>query len=85
MGAPNREWITIYAPDGQPLKVAPVDAREIVEGGGGYSYSPPVSTEVANDASGNHHESDSQEEAATEAQAVEPVPDALKVTKKGKK
>lgn len=39
--SPSRERITIYAPDGSPHTVAPVDAREILSGGLGYTSEPP--------------------------------------------
>lgn len=40
--------ITIYAPDGKPHTCAPVDAREILASGNGYTAEPP---EVKNEQS----------------------------------
>lgn len=34
--------IMIYAPDGTPHTVAPVDAREILASGSGYTVTPPA-------------------------------------------
>lgn len=34
--------ITIYAPDGSPHKCAPIDAREILASGNGYTAEPPA-------------------------------------------
>lgn len=36
------ERVTIYAPDGTPHTVAPVDAREILASGSGYTATPPA-------------------------------------------
>lgn len=43
-GPPGPERVTIYAKDGRPMEVFPVDAREIVAGGE-YSYEPPAPPE----------------------------------------
>lgn len=39
---PPLDRITIYAPDGTPHTCAPVDAREILASGNGYTAEPPV-------------------------------------------
>ena len=38
----NQTNVTIYAPDGTPHTCAPVDAREILASGAGYTSAPPV-------------------------------------------
>ncbi|MBK9316913.1 MAG: hypothetical protein IPM55_22105 [Acidobacteria bacterium] len=43
---PMPQVITIYAPDGSPHKCAPVDAREILASGLGYTAEPPVAGAV---------------------------------------
>lgn len=40
--APMPSQITIYAPDGSPHKCAPIDAREILASGNGYTAEPPA-------------------------------------------
>ena len=37
----SRDSVTIYAPDGTPHTCAPVDAREILASGNGYTAEPP--------------------------------------------
>lgn len=39
---PSLDSITIYAPDGTPHVCAPVDAREILASGNGYTAEPPA-------------------------------------------
>lgn len=38
---PPLQWATIYAPDGSPHRCSPVDAREILAAGAGYTLEPP--------------------------------------------
>lgn len=38
---PPLQWATIYAPDGAPHHCSPVDAREILAAGIGYTLEPP--------------------------------------------
>jgi len=38
----SRDAVTIFAPDGSPHVCAPVDAREILEAGLGYTADPPT-------------------------------------------
>lgn len=40
---PSRDLITLYAPDGSSFQCAPVDARESLASGYGYSLTPPES------------------------------------------
>ncbi len=42
----SRQSITIYAPDGTPHTCAPVDAREILASGTGYTAEPPAKVEA---------------------------------------
>lgn len=37
-----RQTVTLYAPDGTPHVCAPIDAREILASGAGYTETPPV-------------------------------------------
>jgi hypothetical protein len=41
-GQPAPDYVTIYAPDGSSHKCAPVDAREILAAGLGYTAEPPA-------------------------------------------
>lgn len=38
---PPLQWVVVYAPDGSPHRCSPVDAREILAAGNGYTVAPP--------------------------------------------
>ena len=61
-----QERITIYAPDGTPHTVAPVDAREILASGNGYTAEPPAQVV-------NEQQQEQQPVASDTAPAVEAV------------
>lgn len=74
---PMPQVVTIYAPDGSPHKCAPVDAREILASGLGYTAEPPVAgaVEVTDEALEREH--------AELASDIEPAA-AAKATDAGK-
>lgn len=39
--APSRDFVTLYARDGSSFQCAPIDARESLASGFGYSLTPP--------------------------------------------
>ena len=74
------EFVTIYAPDGSPHSCAPVDAREILAGGLGYTSAPPLVSLIFDEQQpeqqpidGDAHGQEAQEvENGQEAQEVKP-------------
>lgn len=62
----SREFVTIYAPDGTPITCAPIDARESLASGFGYTMEPPNEQQseqqsVAGDAAIKEKESEGAE------------------------
>lgn len=73
---PRPEWVVIYAPDGSEHRCTPVDAREILESGNGYTAEPhngdeqqSIEQPIADDAHGEEAQSEAPtgEEIITEA------------------
>lgn len=88
--SPSRDFVTIYAPDGTPHECAPIDAREILAGDGGYSAEPPQKHDEQQpepqSVVGNTIEANAEDvtEDASGAESVQ-VSEAVKVTRRSRK
>lgn len=85
----SRDTITIYAPDGSPHTCAPVDAREILASGNGYTAEPPV-IEVSNEQPREQQPINGNPVAeaastAAESPSAESEPDAASGPKRGRR
>lgn len=88
--SPSRDFMTIYAPDGTPHECAPIDAREILAGDGGYTAAPPQKHDeqqpeqqpVVDNAV--EAKAEAGDEGASGAESVQ-VNEAVKVTRRSRK